>query len=91
MKWILFLLVLLFVSLQYTLWAGDGSMVEVAQLRTAIQAQQAENEQLRTRNSRLEAEVKDLKSGLGAVEERERRELGMIKSGDVFYQFIAPR
>ena len=47
-----------------------------------------ENQQLRERNQALEAEVQDLKQGLGAIEERAREELGMIKEGETFYQII---
>jgi cell division protein FtsB len=41
------------------------------------------------RNSALEAEVLDLKEGMAAAEERARTELGMIQTGETFYQ-IAP-
>lgn len=85
--WIGFL-VLLFVVLQYRLWVGDGSLAEAQRLRESIALQQGENGQLRERNAALEAEVRDLKQGLVAVEERARAELGMIKEGEVFFQII---
>jgi cell division protein FtsB len=81
------LLVMLF-ALQFRLWYGEGSLAEVSQLRRQITQQQTEMEQLRERNAALVAEVEDLKSGLGAVEARARRELGMIREGETFYQVI---
>ncbi|MCP4408765.1 MAG: cell division protein FtsB [Gammaproteobacteria bacterium] len=90
MKPIIALLVLLLVLLQYKLWLGDGSIPEVWRLNEALGRQGQENERLRERNFVLEVEVKDLKQGLEAVEERARRELGMIKEGETFYQVVEP-
>lgn len=89
MKWIALVLFLLLVSLQGRLWVGDGSLAEVNQLGKAVEKQERENKVIRERNDSLEAEVKDLKQGLGAVEERARSELGMIKKkNETFYQII---
>lgn len=63
-------------------------MREVWRLRDNIAAQKVENEQLRQRNLALEAEVRDLKQGMEAIEERARSELGMIKKDETFYQVI---
>jgi len=88
MKAFIAILIVLLLILQYKLWFGDGNMREVWQLQAAIEEQKKENEKLRERNAALEAEVKDLKQGLEAVEERARSELGMIKKGETFYQII---
>ena len=88
MRWLVWLLVVLLVLLQYKLWVGDGSFAEVWDLYQQVETQREENQQLRERNQTLEAEVQDLKQGLGAVEERAREELGMIKKGETFYQII---
>ena len=88
MRWLLWLLVVLLVLLQYRLWVGDGSLAEVWSLYQQVEAQRAENQRLLERNQALEAEVKDLKQGLDAIEERAREELGMIKKGESFYQII---
>ena len=88
MKIIIALLALLLLVLQYKLWLGDGNLPEVWQLRDAIEAQKVENEKLRQRNAALEAEVRDLKKGLEAIEERARSELGMIKKDETFFQVI---
>lgn len=78
----------LLLLLQYQLWLGHGSVRDVWRLEKSVAAQLRENEALRQRNDALEAEVKDLKSGLEAVEERARRELGMIRDDEVFYQVV---
>jgi cell division protein FtsB len=88
MRLLIAILVLLLVSLQLTLWFGEGSLSEVWQLRQQVDRQQRENEQLRDRNAALEAEVRDLKQGLEAIEERARNELGMVKKGESFYQIV---
>lgn len=88
MKALVAVLVVLLVLLQFKLWFGDGNMVEVWRLRQAIEAQQIENKVLKERNIALEAEVKDLKQGIEAIEERARSELGMIKKGETFFQVI---
>ncbi|MEN8130603.1 MAG: cell division protein FtsB [Pseudomonadota bacterium] len=90
MKPIIALLVLLLVLLQYKLWLGDGSIPEVWGLNEALSRQGQENKRLRERNLILEVEVKDLKQGLEAIEERARRGLGMIKRGETFYQVVEP-
>lgn len=81
-------LVLILLALQYRLWVGDGSLAEVASLKRQIVEQRAEVERLKERNNALLVEVESLKSGLEAVEARARRELGMIKEDEVFYQVI---
>jgi len=88
MKVLVAILILLLLILQYKLWFGDGNMREVWQLESTIETQKAENQKLRDRNVALEAEVKDLKQGLEAIEERARNELGMIKKDETFYQVI---
>jgi cell division protein FtsB len=90
MRWIGWLLFVLLLSLQYRLWVGDGSLAEVWDLYQQVEVQRDENQRLRERNQALEAEVQDLKKGLGAIEERAREELGMIKEGETFYQIIEP-
>ncbi|MDX1442474.1 MAG: cell division protein FtsB [Gammaproteobacteria bacterium] len=79
---LLFLLLLL----QGQLWFGQGSLPDLWRLQDAIEQQQDENSELRERNESLAAEVADLKSGLEAIEERARTELGMIREGETFYQ-----
>ncbi|MGD8925802.1 MAG: cell division protein FtsB [Thioalkalispiraceae bacterium] len=74
--------------LQYDLWFGDGSLMAAWKLEDQITEQKQVNEQLQHRNDALAAEVSDLKSGLAAIEERARSELGMIKEGETFVQVL---
>jgi len=90
MRWLVRILIILLLLLQYKLWVGDGSLAEVWDLYQQVQAQQQENQALRERNQTLEAEVEDLKRGLGAIEERAREELGMMREDETFYQIIEP-
>jgi cell division protein FtsB len=70
---------------QYSLWFGEGGVQNIRTLKKAIAEQQAENQKLAERNRVLEAEVRDLKTGMEAVEEHARIDLGMIKQGETFY------
>ncbi len=88
MKVFVVLLVSLLALVQFRLWVGDKSLVEVWRLRQAIVEQSSENALLRSRNQRLEAEVRDLKTGLEAVEERARLELGMIRKDEIYFQIV---
>ena len=77
--------------LQLKLWISDGGMQEVWELKARVEAQSAENAALAARNAALEAEVRDLKEGLDAIEERARSELGMVKRNETFYQVTPSR
>ena len=88
MKALLVLLVSLLALVQFRLWVGDESLAEVWRLRQAIDHQTWENALLQSRNQRLEAEVRDLKNGLEAVEERARLELGMIRRDEIYFQIV---
>jgi cell division protein FtsB len=86
-KLILFLVILL-VYLQYRLWLGDGGLLELWNVHQEVEAQREENARLRERNEALNAQVLDLKQGLGAIEERAREDMGMVKQGETFYQIV---
>lgn len=82
------ILVALLILLQYPLWLGKGGWLKVWDMGRQVEAQQQANRQSQSRNALLDAEVRDLKQGTDAIEERARSELGMIKRNEVFYQFI---
>ena len=88
MKFLTILLVTLFLLLQYKLWVEEGGVAQVWRLNKEVASQQFENDKLQERNVALVAEVKDLKKGNQAIEERARSELGMVKKGEVFYQVV---
>ena len=83
-------LLLLLLGMQYRLWVGDGGWAEVARLKNQIEELQAANEDLRTRNNKLEAEISSLKTGVEAMEERARSDLGMVKEGEDFFLIVEP-
>jgi len=66
-------LLLVFIWLQARLWLSEDGWSQVIQLRASVAEQGDENARLTERNSRLQAEVADLKSGFAALEERARR------------------
>jgi cell division protein FtsB len=86
MKWPTWVLVALLVLLQYPLWFGKGGLLRVAELERQLATQRETNQKLETRNASLEAEVRDLKAGYEAIEERARYDLGLVKEGEVFVQ-----
>jgi len=82
------ILIFFLILLQYKLWVGQGSLPQIILLEENKIAQIAENKRLQKRNQSLFAEIQDLKSGLDAIEEHARSEMGMIKSNEVFYQIV---
>lgn len=84
MRWPVIVLALLVIALQYPLWLGKGGWLRVWEVDRQLQAQRDINHQLEQRNAGLEAEVRDLKSGNEAIEERARFDLGLTKPGEVF-------
>jgi len=81
-------LVILLTALQYKLWVGDGSVSQWASLEKKLVTQEDENKRLTAQNRAIEADIIELKSGDQALEEQARFEMGMIKNGEVFYQFV---
>ncbi len=88
MRWLTLLLVLVIAALQYPLWLGKGSWLRVWEVDQKIAAQKQVNQGLKARNASLDAEVRDLKQGYDAIEERARSELGMVKQDEVFFQVL---
>jgi cell division protein FtsB len=85
-KWFAAALVAALLMLQYRVWFSTDGISEVMRLRTAVAGQQSDNERLSARNRQLAAEVRDLKQGYSALEERARSDLGMVASNETFFQ-----
>ncbi|MFQ3787953.1 cell division protein FtsB [Halomonas sp. A29] len=85
LKWLAIALLLLLALLQYRLWLGDGGIHELREIRERVAMLDAANKPLRDRNERLAAEVVDLKTGLDAIEERARSDIGMVRTDEQFY------
>jgi len=81
----------LIVLIQYPLWLGKGGWVRAWDNDRQLAAQKAHNHRLQERNDALEADVRDLKQGTEAIEERARFELGMVRQDEVFVQIVEPR
>ena len=90
MKWLAAGLVFAVLLLEYRVWFSEDGVRDVARLQQAVAVQRAENEQLAERNRQLAAEVRDLKTGMDALEERARSDLGMIARNETFYQVVPP-
>ena len=88
MRWLLIALLLLLGLLQYRLWIAEGSLAERARLERQVAEQTRVNEELRRRNAVLEREVLELKTGSAGLEQRAREQLGLVKEGEVFFQFV---
>jgi cell division protein FtsB len=86
MRLLSLMLAVLLLLIQYPLWLGKGGLLRVWEMERQIDVQRASNARLQARNAALDAEVRDLKQGLEAVEERARNELGMIRRDEVFFQ-----
>jgi cell division protein FtsB len=88
MKWLTVALLALLGLIQYPLWLGKGGWLRVWDVDRQIAAQRETNSKLKIRNAALDAEVRDLKQGLEAIEERARSELGMIRQDEIFFQVL---
>ncbi len=82
-------LLALLLILQYPLWLGKGGWIKVWDLNRQIEQLERSNQQAEARNAVLDAEVRDLKDGTAAIEERARLEFGMLKPHETFYQIQA--
>ena len=90
MKILLGILAALIVLIQYPLWLGKGGWLRVWEVDRQVSSARDGNRKLEVRNASLAAEVRDLKTGTEAIEERARSELGMIRGDEIFFQVEEP-
>lgn len=90
MRLILICLTALLILIQYPLWLGKGGWLRVRDLSHQLDVALEKERELKARNDKLASEVQDLKEGTGAVEERARYELGLVKDGEIFVQILEP-
>jgi cell division protein FtsB len=88
MRLITLALAALLLLIQFPLWLGKGGWLRVGELETQVAVGHKKTDELKARNAKLDSEVRDLKDGTGAVEERARYELGMIKQNEIFVQVL---
>jgi len=86
LRWLALLFAILLLALQYPMWLGKGGWLQVRETDRQLALQKEANAKLKARNEALDADVRDLKTGSEAIEERARSELGMIRSDEVFFQ-----
>ncbi len=91
MRWLLVILIVLLVGLQYRLWWGEGGRLELQRLQQQAEDYERENRVLRERNAALAQQVLDLKAGQAVLEQRAREELGLTRDDELFYQFVEPK
>ena len=85
------ILVALILLLQWPLWFGKGGWLRVSELERQLAAQKTVNAGLGERNAQVAAEVASLREGRGAIEERARHDLNMVREGETFFQLIGSR
>jgi cell division protein FtsB len=88
MKWFAAVLAVTLLLLQYRLWFSGAGYGELRRLEVAVATQQADNQRISERNRQLSAEVRDLRQGYAALEERARTDLGMVASNETFFQVV---
>ncbi len=89
MRYLFFLLLFLLAAIQYPLWWGKGSWSQVQEYHQLWLEKKKTVQELKTRNDGLDAEVRDLKQGLDAIEERARMELNMIEPDEHYWAYPA--
>lgn len=88
MRLVIMCLIAALLGLQYKLWVGDSSLPRWLQLKHQLEIQEEDNQQDKSRNQAISADILELKSGNQALEEQARYELGMVKEGETYYQLV---
>ena len=86
MRWLLGILLVLLVILQYRLWIAEGSIAEQQRLKVQVEEFIRVNQELQARNTVLEHEVLELQTGNAGVEQRAREQLNLVREGETYYQ-----
>ena len=82
MKLVFIILLTLLIALQINIWVKKDGYKQMKEIENLIALQTIENENMTIRNNRLKEEIKDLKNGQDAIEEKARIDIGMIKEGE---------
>ena len=90
MRWLALVLAALIVAIQYPMWLGKGGWLQVREYDRQVALQREADMKLAARNDGIDADVRDLKTGYEAIEERARADLGMIGQDEVFFQLQTP-
>ena len=90
MRWLALVFAALILAIQYPMWLGKGGWLQVREYDRQVALQRDANAKLKARNDALDADVRDLKTGYEAIEERARADLGMIRQDEVFFRIQTP-
>jgi cell division protein FtsB len=88
-RYLAWVFIALIAAVQFPMWLGKGGWLQVREYDRQVGLQREANARLKLRNDALDADVRDLKTGYEAIEERARSELGMIRQDEVFFQLQA--
>lgn len=88
MRYVIVVLIVLLLAMQYKLWFESGGFQQMEKLHHEIAIHKLQDQELAKQNDQLRAEVKDLKQGVDAAQERARTELGMVKKNEEYYQIV---
>jgi len=88
MRYAIIILILLLLVMQYKFWFDSGGLQQMEKLRHEIAIHKLQDQELAKQNDQLRAEVKDLKQGVDAAQERARSELGMVRQNEEYYQIV---
>lgn len=86
---VMLLAVLLY--LQYGFWLGKNNYFEYKENQYEYQLMKNEVEALKSRNAQMIAEIKSLKTGKEAIEERAIHDFDMIYPDEQFFRIIDMR
>jgi cell division protein FtsB len=82
---------ILFIWLQYQLWFDESGMRSSMYMQNQIEEQKELNAALDARNQVLAEEIVAIKSGMGSIEAKARKELGMVKEDETYFIVVKPK
>ena len=89
-KRILLLILCFFLILGFVTFFGEKGMFHLFRLKKELARIKEANVQLEKENAKLQEDVERLKHEKRTIEEIARKELGMVKEGEIIYQFDPP-
>lgn len=88
MRLFILLLTCVLALFQYAFWFGKNGYVDYKNTEQEIAVRKEENAKLSNRNQIVRAEIKDLKDGVEAIQERARLEYELVKPNETFYRIV---
>ncbi|WP_386688643.1 cell division protein FtsB [Lonepinella sp. MS14437] len=88
MRLLTILLIAVLMLFQYDFWFGKNGYFDNQQTTEEIALKKEENMKLLQRNQVISAEIKDLKDGVNAIQERARQQYEMVKPNETFYRIV---